>query len=85
MNNLPLAAGLADARRVDSLKVIQSQTSVTKQERRRAYRRKRSARLKSPPFKCAPPAVEPNILIHTPLLSLIVNLISLITSSLLLL
>jgi hypothetical protein len=30
-----------------------------KQERRRAYRRKRSARSKPPQFKCGPPAVEP--------------------------
>ena len=41
MNNLPLAAGLAGARRVDPLKVVQSPVSITKQERRRAYRRKR--------------------------------------------
>ena len=66
MNNLPLAAGLAGARRVDPLKVIQSPASLTKQERRRAYRRKRKARIKSPPFKCGPPAVEPQyILSHS--------------------
>ena len=59
VNNLPLAAGLAGARRVDPLKVIHSPVSLTKQERRRAYRRKRNARLKSHPFKCGPPAVEP--------------------------
>ena len=52
MNNLSLAAGLACARRVDPLKVIQSPVSLTKQERRRAYRRKRSACLKFSPFKC---------------------------------
>ena len=59
MNNLPLAAGLAGARRVDPHKVIHSPVSLTKQERRRAYRRKRNARLKSHPFKSGPPAVEP--------------------------
>jgi len=59
VNNLPLAAGLAGARRVDPLTIIPSQTSVTKHERRRAYCRKRSTRLKSSPFKCGPPAVEP--------------------------
>ena len=37
MNNLSMAAGLAGARRVDTLKVIQSPVSLTKQERRRAY------------------------------------------------
>jgi len=58
MNNLPLAAGLAGARRVDLLKVIHSPVSLTKQDRRRAYRRKRNARLTSPPFKCGLPAVE---------------------------
>ena len=37
MNNLPLkSAGLAGARRVDPLKVIQSSVLLTKQERRRA-------------------------------------------------
>jgi len=56
---LCLAADLAGARRVEPLQVIPSQTSVTKQERRRAYRRNRSPRLKSPLFKCGPPAVEP--------------------------
>jgi len=45
-------AGLAGARRVDPLEVIQSSTSLTKQERRRVYRRKCSARR-------GPPAVEP--------------------------
>jgi len=59
VNNLSLAAGLADARRVDLLKVIQSPVSLTKQGRRCDYRCKRYARIKSPPFKCAPPAVEP--------------------------
>ena len=59
MKHLPLAAGLAGARRVDPLTVIHSPVSLTKQERRRAYRRKRSARIKSPPFKCGPAAVEP--------------------------
>jgi len=59
LNNLPLAAGLAGARRVDTLGVIQFSKSLIKQERRRAYRRKRSAHLKSPKFKCNPPAVEP--------------------------
>ena len=53
VNNLPLVAGLACARRVDTLKVILSQTSVTKQER------KRSACIRLPTFKCGPPAVEP--------------------------
>ena len=49
VNNLPFeSAGLAGARRVDPLQVIPSQTSVTKQERRRAYRRKCSARLRPP-------------------------------------
>ena len=51
--------GLADARRVDPLKVIPSQTSVTKQERRHAYRRQGSARIRLPTFKFGPPAVEP--------------------------
>ena len=60
MNNLPYeSAGLAGVRKVDSLKVILSQTSVIKQECRRAYRRKRSERIQSPPFKYGPPAVEP--------------------------
>ena len=57
-NNLPLVAGLAGARRVGPLKVIQSPVSLIKQERRRAYRRKRYARL-----KCGPPAVEPQYII----------------------
>jgi len=56
---LSLAAGLAGTKRVDPLEVIQSPVSLTKQERRRAYRRKRSGRIKSPPFKCGPSAVEP--------------------------
>ena len=56
VNNLPFeSAGLAVARRVDPLEVIPSPKSATKQERRRAYRRKRSARLQSPQFKCGPP------------------------------
>ena len=59
LNNLPLSAGLADARRVDPLKVIQSPISLTKQEHRRAYHRNRFVRLKSPKFECGPPAVEP--------------------------
>ena len=59
MNNLPLAAGLADARRVDPLKVNKFPVSLIKQDHRRAYRRKQYSRLKSPPFKCGPPAVEP--------------------------
>ena len=59
MNTLPLAAGLAGARKVDSLQVIQSPVSLIKKERRRAYRRKRYTHLKSPPFQCGPPAVEP--------------------------
>jgi len=42
-----------------TLEVISSPKSATKQERRHAYRRKRSARLNSPPFKCGPSAVEP--------------------------
>ena len=50
MNTLSLAAGLAGARRVDPLRVIESPVSLTKQERKRAYRRKRYTRLKSPPF-----------------------------------
>jgi len=59
MNNLPLAVSLAGARRVDPVQVIKSPVSLTKQKRRRAYRRKQSACFKSPPFKCDPPAVEP--------------------------
>jgi len=60
VNNLPFElAGLAGARRVNPLKVIQSHTSVTKRERRRAYHRKHSARLQSSQFKCGSPAVEP--------------------------
>jgi hypothetical protein len=63
VNNLPLAAGLAGARRVDPLKVVHSPVSITRQERRRAYRRKRNARLNSSPLKCGPPAVEPQYII----------------------
>ena len=59
VNNLPLVAGLAGARKLDPLEVIQSPVSLKKQDRRRAYRRKRSARLNSNQFKCGPPAVEP--------------------------
>ena len=59
VNNVPLAAGLICARRVDPLKNIQSRKSVTKQKRRHTYRRIQSARLQPPPFKCGPPAVEP--------------------------
>jgi len=73
MNNLPLAADLAGARRVDPLEVIQSPVSFTKQEYSRAYRRKRYARLKSFPCKCVPPAVEPQY-IHPPLFSHVVPL-----------
>jgi len=70
LNNLPFeSAGLAAARRVDPLEVIQSPTSLTKQERRRAYRRKRSARLKSPEFKCD------SLSLHPPPLSLMANLL----------
>ena len=55
MNNFPYeSVGLADTRRVDALKVIPSQTSVTKQDRRRAYLRKRSERIRLPTFKCGP-------------------------------
>ena len=54
------SVGLAGARRVDPLRVIPSPTSVTKQERRRAYHRKRSsAHLNFPQFKCDPSTVEP--------------------------
>ena len=59
VNNLPLAAGLAGARRVDHLTFIPSQTSLTRQEYRHAYRRKRSERLQPSSFKCGPFAVEP--------------------------
>ena len=45
--------GFAGARRVDRLEVLKSPTSLTKQERRRAYRRKRSAHR-------GPPAEEPS-------------------------
>jgi hypothetical protein len=38
VNNLPLEAGLAGARRVYPLKVVHSPVSITRQERRRAYR-----------------------------------------------
>ena len=47
VNIFPFIAGLAGARRVDPLKIIQSPASLTKQVSRRAYRRKRYARLKS--------------------------------------
>ena len=40
VNNLPLEACLAGARRVDPIQVIKSPVSLTKQERRRAHRRK---------------------------------------------
>jgi hypothetical protein len=64
VNNLPYeSAGLAGSRRVYSLKVIPFQTSVTKQKRRRAYRRKRSARSRIPSMKYGPPAVEPRSII----------------------
>jgi len=59
MNKLPLAAGLPGSRRVDHLLVIKSPVSLTKLERRRAYRRKRYTRLKSFQIQCGPPAVEP--------------------------
>jgi len=60
LNNLPFeSADPAGARRVSPLKVIHYQTSVRKQERRRAYCRNRSARIKSSPFKCGPLAIEP--------------------------
>jgi len=61
MNNLPFeSAGLTCARKVDPLEVIPSQTSaVTMQERRRGYRRYRSARLNFPQLECGPPTVEP--------------------------
>jgi len=85
MNNLPLATGLAGARRVDRIEVTKSPVSSKQQERRHAYRHKRSALIKFPPFKCGPSAVDPQYINHTPLFSLIVNLISLITSSILLL
>ena len=59
LNNSPFeSAGLAGARRVDPLEVIQSPISLAKLERRRAYCCKRSTRLRSPPIKCGPPAVE---------------------------
>ena len=53
------SAGLAGARRVDPLEVIQSHASVIKQELRCAYRHKCSARLQSAKLKCGPLAVEP--------------------------
>jgi len=66
MNNLPLAVGLAGARRVVPLRVITSPVSFTKHERRHAYRRKRYARrLKYTLFKCGPPAVEPPSTVFT--------------------
>jgi len=53
VNNLPFeSAGLPGA-------VISSPKWAKKQERRRAYCRKRSARTNSPQFKCGPAAVEP--------------------------
>ena len=59
LNNLPFESpGLPGAKRVDSLDIIQFPISLTKQERKRAYRRKRFACLKSPKFKCGPPTVE---------------------------
>ena len=49
VNNLPFeSAGLGGARRVDPVEVIPSSKLATEQERRRAYRRECSARLKSP-------------------------------------
>jgi len=47
---------------VDPLKVIQSHTSVRKQECKHAYHRKRSARLNLFKFKCGLPAVEPRFI-----------------------
>ena len=53
LNNLPFEfAGVAAARRVDPLEIMKSSTSLTKEERRRTYRRKRSAHRN-------PPVVEP--------------------------
>jgi len=46
LNNLLFeSVDLAGARRLDSLELIQSPTKSTKQERRRAYLRKRNTRL----------------------------------------
>ena len=60
LHNLPFElAGLAGARRVDPVGVIQSLKSATKQESRRACRRKRNARLQSTQSKCGPIATEP--------------------------
>ena len=59
LHNMPFeSARLAGTRRADPLEIIQSPISVTKQERRRAYHRKRSACLRFPQFKCGLPAVE---------------------------
>jgi hypothetical protein len=69
VNNLPLAAGLAGARRVDPLKVIQQEMHV----------------LNLLHFNMFPLWLYHNILFHTPLLSLIMNRISLTIPSLLLL
>ena len=53
LNYLPLeSAGLDGVRRVEPLEIIKSPTPLTKQERGRVYRRKRSAHRD-------PPAVEP--------------------------
>ena len=71
---------------MDPLKVIQSPVSLTKKERRRAYRRKRNARLLNLlHLNVVPLRLNHSIFFHTPLLSLIVNRISLITPPLLLL
>jgi len=60
MSNLPIeSAGLACVRRLNPLKVIQSHSPVTKQDRRPSYRRKFSARLQSSQFKCGLPVIEP--------------------------
>ena len=55
------SAGSAGAERVDPLKVILNSISISKQERRRAYRRKRNARQNSEKikYKRGPPAKEP--------------------------
>ena len=59
VNKLPLAAGLAGEKRVDQLQIILSPVSLTKQERRHAYRLKRYARIKSSSLQSGPPAAEP--------------------------
>ena len=65
VNNLSYeSAGFASARRVDPHRLYHI----------RLYRRKHSARLKSSPFQCGPPAVEPRSITSPPLASLIVNL-----------